>query len=123
MVVARDTSVCKTCGEDKPAAFTRSSVARRVCRACLNKSKRDHRYSDTARTIMTRVSARGDGTLFKIADARAVLAAFDHRSVLCGSPHDLTIVKQDRALPLTQSNAVVVTVREALLRPKRLLFE
>lgn len=118
MGVARDTLVCKSCGEGEPAAFTRSSAARRVCKACLNKSKRKHRHSDPARAIMTRVSARGEGALFKIADARAVLAAFDHRSALCGSPHDLTIVKQDRALPLTRSNAVVVTVRQALLQPK-----
>lgn len=64
---------------------------------------------------MARVHSRGQGGQFRIADARAVLDAFGHRSVWCGSGSDLTVVRRDKSLPLTRSNAMVVTVRQANL--------
>lgn len=104
---------CRGCNAAGPLRFTKTSARRHLCRECFNKRRRAYRGTTMLRAIMSRIHSRGDGGSFRIADGKAVLKMYGHKSVWGGSPDDLTIVRIDRAAPLTVHNAMVVTVRQA----------
>ena len=64
--------------------------------------------------------SRGDAARsFGLATVRAVLAAFGERSVWSGVDSDLTVVRIDRTQPLSTTNAMVLSVREAVHKVPR----
>lgn len=93
-----------------------SHVRGRVCLHKHTMSKADYRHSDVARLIMSRVHARPRAersSAFNLSCARAVLEAFDHRSIWNNATEDLTIVRISHEKPLDIGNAMVLQVREA----------
>ena len=56
---------------------------------------------------------------FGLATVRAVLAAFGERSVWSGVDSDLTVVRIDRTQPLSTTNAMLLSVREAVHKVPR----
>ena len=107
---------CRVCKEVKPQEGYAPSVWKhgsRICRVCHSIARIRLRHKSPAHRILDRIRNRRHACNMTIQTVNTVLDAYGGRSAVSGCTTKLTIVRMDNALPLSQSNAIVVTTKEA----------
>ena len=121
---------CRPCNAYKIRTdFYPSDIKRKhhKCRGCANRQRLALVQSSTEARLLNRITRRehrhgNNGHGLERCDIRAILKHAQHRSQLSGSHRDITIVRRDQSQPITPTNALVLTVAEAIKRRRQTTY-